>query len=170
VLGVSYRQFYDALYHKISTQHTCISQEYQEMKTAVTSLLAQGRIQNLDVGVNHISFYHYVPLYFKKIQLMDLAMSVAEDFGHMPESFRDLQHHFVFDVDQPSEYFIRLSHDMDTWQPGETLYRVTGRAKNFEPTYFHLILQRKRGTMKNLIEKYTTNEHNKYLDKAVEMY
>lgn len=153
VLGVTYRDYYDRLFHMISTQETCVSPEYQDMCTAANDLLTKGRITNLDIGYNHLSFYHYVGLYSKKDKLVDLAIGAAKQFGDIPESFQELQRRFVFDQAQPDQYHIRLSHDMDTWQSADTNYIIRGRATSFEHTYFYLILQRKRGLMKNAIEK-----------------
>jgi len=169
VLGVSYRQFYDYLFDLVSNHDSCVKTEYQEMYTAVSDLLTRGRITNLDVGVNHIAFYHYVPMYFKKNALVDLAIKAAENFGFVPDSFRLLQRSFVFDKQQPQQLTLQLTHDLDTWQPQPTWYQVRGRTQNFEPTYFHLILQRKRGTIKNIIEKIAVDNEHKYIDYAAEV-
>lgn len=157
VLNVRYREFYDRLFEYIKTEKTCIFEEYQEMISATKDLLTIGRFENLNVGVNHIAFYHYAPFYHKKSQLVDLAIKVAETFGEIPEEFKNLQHNFVFDQSHPKVRTIVLPYDLETWENVPTSYQVQTRIDNFEPTYFQLILQRKRGNMKNLIEKTKLN-------------
>lgn len=169
VMDVSYRQFYDHLFDLLNDQDRCILPEFVEMKVNVTDLLTKGRMSNLDVGINHIAFYHYMPLYFKKDELVNLAIQAAESFGSISESFKDLQKAFVFDPSQPAQRSIQLSHDISDWQNRPTWYTVRHRVQNFKPTYYHLILQRKRGTMKNAIEKIPVHNEHKYLDHVVEM-
>lgn len=157
VLGIGYREFYDRLYKHLLTKQTCVSDEFQEMVTATRDLLTEGKIKNLSVGVNHISFYHYIPLYHKKTQLEDLSIMIGETFGTIPKEFKDLQHNFVFDKNQPKLAFITLPYDLDTWENIPTDYQIRTRIDKFEPTYFRLILQRKRGDMKNALEKTNIN-------------
>lgn len=152
VLNITYRKFYDRLFEYISTEKTCVREEYQEMISATTDLMTKGRFDNLNVGVNHIAFYHYALFYHKKSQLIDLAIKVAETFGEISEEFKNLQHHFVFDQSHPKVRSIVLPYDLDTWQKTPTDYQICTRIDKFEPTYNQLILQRKRGNMKNLIK------------------
>ena len=80
-------------------------------------------------------------------------LKVAETFGEILEEFKNLQHCFVFDQSHPKSRSIVLPYDLDTWQKLPTDYQICTRIDKFEPTYNQLILQRRRGNMKNLIRK-----------------
>jgi len=152
VHGISYRQYYDYLFEKITGSNTAISEDFQSMKLSITELLTTGKITTLPIRVNHIAFYSYIPLYLKKQQVIDLAVETAEHFGSVDSSVVELQNNFLYDQHCEFPTHVNCNYNIDTWQQQQSYYKISSRVTNFKLDYNHLSLQRKRGHLKNNIE------------------
>lgn len=147
VLGVTYREFYDCMMQDIQQGHTFLSDKYRSIRDAIERVLTTGESDEFEHGVNLIMFDRAIELYHRREDIYGMVYHVASKFGNVPQSVLELQRHFVYGEGQPDRLTSEL--DVDTWQPGIVKYSLQSRVKNFAPTFFNIVLQRKRGLLKN---------------------
>lgn len=153
VWNVSYRQYYDCLFDLVRGHESPVGHEYLTMERGLQQLLTTGRMEEIKIGINHISFYHYIELYKKKDILVECALEAARKFGKIDPSIESLQKQFVFDMHRPKSQPIELSYDLDTWLPTTVTYEIRQRMEKTNFNYNTMILQRRRGHLKNQLIK-----------------
>jgi hypothetical protein len=155
VLGVSYKEFYDKMYEMGLENQSSLKDDLIKIKSNVYSMLTTGNLCDPHEisSINHFAFVKYVDFYLRKNQLVDFAFTVAQEFGTIPDDIKHLQNMSIIDVDRLEPFFIDIDHDIDTWEKIPTRYEIVSRNKSFEATQFHVVYERRRGSLKNQIVK-----------------
>jgi radical SAM superfamily enzyme YgiQ (UPF0313 family) len=151
VQGISYRQFYDRVFEKIS--YSFLKDHYEDLKAAVHHYLLKGEMIKSDNnrgghGLHSMSYDYF---YDNRSSIYELIESVAEDFGITNRSLFDINRLFVFDRTATYPMTVTTDYDLETYSKNNTTYQVMSRITDSEN--FNFYFYRRQGLVKNKFKK-----------------
>jgi hypothetical protein len=154
ILNVPYKKFYDALYDLVrNDKKNPICPIFHLVQECFEELIYTGKITRLPINISHVQFINITELYNNKEKIIAMGIGLAKTFGPVPDDIEFLQKNFVFDSNSEFPVIFQASYNPISWINTPTQIKITNRLpKNFEPSLFSLVKERRRGGLKNKIE------------------
>lgn len=152
VHGVSYLDFYQALFDLVQQDPGAVGQEFRRNQRMAHSLLTTGSFGSEINNVYDFYIASYQPIWNNILAVMDLVEQALARVAPLNHSVMQLQRHALYNPHWQPGVDIVSDYDVNTWQPQVTCYRVVPVLKEFDGS-FEAFRRNRRGVLwKNRFE------------------